>query len=147
MVPPRRRGPAVVLDRADPSRLVVYQTSPLTPSGDTTRPNFILDRITNGQLSFSAESGIGSATAPFSGTLPAFLRQVISRQGEAAESAARLKEGQDVVVNSLQQRMSNISDVNVDAEMANLLTLQNTYAANARVFSTVQQMFESLLRM
>jgi len=132
---------------ADPSRLVVYQTSPLTPSGDTTRPNFILDRITNGQLSFSAESGIGSATAPFSGTLPAFLRQVISRQGEAAESAARLKEGQDVVYNSLQERFNETSAVNIDQEMANLLSLQNAYAANARVASTVQAMLDILMKM
>ena len=80
-------------------------------------------------------------------TLTTYLGQVMTYQGQNAANADALKEGQDVVVNSLQQRMSTISDVNVDAEMANLLTLQNTYAANARVFSAVQQMFESLLRM
>jgi flagellar hook-associated protein FlgK len=31
--------------------------------------------------------------------------------------------------------------------MTNLLTLQNTYSANARVFSTIQQMFQTLLQM
>jgi flagellar hook-associated protein 1 FlgK len=132
---------------ADSTRLVVYQTSPLTPSGDTTRPNFILDRITTGQLSFSVQSGIGTASAPYSGTLPGFLRQVISRQGEAAESAARLKQGQDVVYNSLQQRFSDTSAVNIDQEMANLLNLQNAYAANARVASTVHEMLDILMRM
>lgn len=132
---------------ADPSRLVIYQTSPLTPAGDTTRPNFLLDRISNAQISFSPESGIGTTTAPYSGTLPAFLRQIISRQGEAAESAARLQEGQEVVFNSLQERFNEISAVNVDQEMANLLSLQNAYAANARVASTVQEMLDILMRM
>jgi flagellar hook-associated protein 1 len=132
---------------ADPSRLVVYQTSPLTPSGDATRPNFILDQMTNGQLTFPADTGVGSAAVPFTGSLPAFLRQVISRQGEAADSAAKLKEGQDVVFNSLQQRFNDTSAVNIDQEMTNLLNLQNAYAANARVASTVQAMLDILMKM
>ena len=43
--------------------------------------------------------------------------------------------------------MNTTSGVNVDQEMTNLITLQNSYAANARVFSTVQQMFQTLLQM
>jgi flagellar hook-associated protein 1 FlgK len=39
------------------------------------------------------------------------------------------------------------SAVNVDAEMANLLNLQNAYAANARVMSTVKEMLETLMAM
>jgi flagellar hook-associated protein 1 len=132
---------------ADPSRLVVYQTSPQTPAGDTTRANFILDRISNAQLSFSPEAGIGTTAAPFTGSLPAYLRQMISQQGEAAESASRLKEGQDVVFNSLQARFNDVSAVNIDVEMANLLNLQNAYAANARVASTVKEMLDTLMRM
>ena len=74
------------------------------------------------------------------------IRQVISQQGDAAQAAANLKEGQDVVFNSLQQRFNNISSVNIDEEMANLLNLQNAYAANARVMSTVKEMLDTLLR-
>jgi flagellar hook-associated protein 1 FlgK len=131
---------------ADPSRLVVYQTSPQTPAGDATRPNFILDRISNAQLSFSPDAGIGTTAAPFTGSLPAYLRQMISQQGEAADSASRLKEGQDVVFNSLKARFNDVSAVNIDVEMANLLNLQNAYAANARVASTVKEMLDALMR-
>ena len=35
-------NPALI---ADPTRLVVYQTSPLTDAGDATRPNFIVSQI------------------------------------------------------------------------------------------------------
>ena len=71
--------------------------------------------------------------APFSGSMPTFLRQVLSQQGEAAQAADELKQGQDVVFNSLQQRFNDGAAVNIDQEMANLLSLQNSYAANARV--------------
>ena len=40
----------------------------------------------------------------------------------AAEAAANLTKGQDVVFNALQQRFSDVSAVNIDQEMANLLT-------------------------
>jgi flagellar hook-associated protein 1 len=132
---------------ADPSRLVVFQTAPLTSAGDPTRPNFIYDQLTRATLTFSPASGIGAVATPFSGSLPEMIRQVMSYQGDAAEAAANLKEGQDVVFNSLQQRFNNASSVNIDEEMANLLSLQKAYAANARVMSTVKEMLDTLLRM
>jgi flagellar hook-associated protein 1 FlgK len=132
---------------ADASRLVVFQTSPLTSAGDPTRPNFIYDRLAAGSLSYSPASGVGTESAPFSGPLHAFMRQVISQQGEAAEAAENLNQGQQVVFNTLQQRFNDSAAVNIDEEMANLLNLQNSYAANARVLSTVKEMIEALLRM
>ena len=51
----------------------------------------------------------------------------------------------NVVVNALQTRFSDGAAVNIDVEMANLLTLQSAYGANARVMSTVKEMFEMLL--
>jgi flagellar hook-associated protein 1 FlgK len=130
---------------ADPSKLVTYQAG--TPVGDSTRPDFIFQRLTAGSMQFSPDTGIGTAGAPFSGSISTFLRQVISAQGEAADSANNLKAGQDVVQASLQQRFSDSSSVNVDQEMATLLTLQNAYAANARVLTTVKQMFDTLMQM
>ena len=132
---------------ANPTRLVVYQTSPLTASGDATRPNFLYDALSSASLTFSPQSGIGTTAAPFDGTLQSFLRQVISQQGQAAQAASDLKQGQDVVFNSLQKRFNDGAGVNVDEEMANLLTLQNVYAANARVLSTVKDMLDMLMRL
>lgn len=130
---------------ADPSKLVLYQGG--TPAGDTTRPDFIYQQMVSAQLSFQPNSGIGTAAAPFSGTLGSFISQVVSRQGEAATNADTLKQGQDVVLNSLQQRFSEEAGVNIDEEMTNLLNLQNSYAANARVMSVIRDMLDTLLRM
>jgi flagellar hook-associated protein 1 FlgK len=57
---------------------------------------------------------------------------------QAAEAASALRTG-------LEGRFSRVSGVDVDQEMAAMVMLQNSYAANARVMSAVQQMFEQLL--
>ncbi len=130
---------------ANPSSLVAYQAG--TPAGDNTRPDFMYQQLTGASLTFSPDTGIGTVTAPFVGSLTTYLRQVLSQQGEATTSANNLKQGQDVVLNALQQRFNDTSGVNVDQEMANLLTLQNSYSANARVLSAVKSMFDALLTM
>src|SRR6478736_418404 len=130
---------------ADSSNLIVYQAG--TPAGDDTRPNFIYQQLTAAAQAFSPTTGIGTVTAPFIGSIPTYLRQFISQQGEAASSADNLKQGQEVVLNSLQQRFNDASGVNVDEEMANLLTLQSSYAANARVVSAVKDMLDALMQM
>lgn len=130
---------------ADPSRLVMYDAGTL--AGDATRPAFILERLTQSSLDYSPQSGIGSPATPYSGSLSSFMRQVVSIQGDAAASAQSLSEGQALVLNSMQQRFDEKAAVNIDVEMATLLNLQNAYAANARVMTTVRDMIDILLRM
>jgi flagellar hook-associated protein 1 FlgK len=130
---------------ADPSKLVTYQTG--TPAGDATRPNFIYNQLANASLEFSPATGIGGTASPFQGTLSGFMSQVISTQSLATTAANSLQSGQDIVVNALQTRFNATSAVNIDTEMANLLTLQNNYGANARVMATVKQMLDALLQM
>ena len=130
---------------ADPSKLVLYQAG--TAAGDSTRPDFIYRQLTSASLTFSPDGGIGSANAPFTGSIGNYLRQVLTQQGEAASAADNLKQGQDVVLSNLQQRFNEQAGVNIDQEMANLLNLQNAYAANARVLSTVADMLATLLKM
>jgi flagellar hook-associated protein 1 len=128
-----------------PSDLVDYSST--TVAGDATRPNYLYSQLNNATLTFSPLTGIGSVTTPMTGTLSSYIGEVMTNQGQAAANATNLKQGQDVVVNSLQQTMNTDSGVDVDTQMTNLITLQNIYGANARVFSTVQQMFQTLLQM
>lgn len=129
---------------ADPSKLIAYLGS--TAAGDQARPAFMLDQLTSASLGYAPASGIGSAAAPFSATLPSYLRQVMSQQGNAAASAQSLSEGQRLVVDALQQRFNEGAAVNIDQEMSNLLVLQTAYGANARVFSAVHDMIDTLLQ-
>ncbi len=126
---------------------MVYQTSPLTNAGDSTRPNFLVDRLTNGVLNFSPQAGVGTVSAPYSSTLVSYMQQMISQQGDAASNADSLNQGQQVVVNSLQQRFADQSSVNIDEEMSNLLKLQTAYGANARVMTAIKDMLNQLMQM
>ncbi|MBB5047547.1 flagellar hook-associated protein 1 FlgK [Rhodopseudomonas rhenobacensis] len=131
---------------ADPSRLVVFSTSPLTASGDSTRADFITRQLTKSTYSYSPQTGVGSSSAPFKGTLLSYMQQFTAQQGAAAQSAAQVADGQTVVLNTLEKKFSDVSGVNMDEEMAHLLSLQNAYSANARVMSTVNQMYQTLMQ-
>jgi flagellar hook-associated protein 1 len=131
---------------ANPANLVVYQTAPTTPAGDPTRPTFIFGQLNNAQLTFAPHGGSGGQSAPFTATLAGYMGQVISQQSQAANAATNLQQGQDVVVNALQQRLNSDSGVNIDQEMSNLISLQTAYGANARVMSTIQQMMTALMQ-
>ena len=129
---------------SSPSSLVSYSST--TAAGDPTRPNFILNQLNNATLTFSAATGLGSTSAPYSGTLTNYMSAVISQQSQAANAATNLQQGQDTVLSALQQRFNDQSGVNIDTEMSNLIALQNAYGANARVMTTIQQMMTTLLQ-
>ncbi len=130
----------------DSSKFVVYNTSPLTTAGDTTRTDFLYTQLTAGLFTYSPQTGLGSRTSPLTGTLPTYLQQFLNLQSNAASSAQQLAQGQDVVVKTLQQKVNSTSGVNIDAEMANLIALQNSYAANAHVMSVLQSVMQTLMQ-
>jgi flagellar hook-associated protein 1 FlgK len=134
-------NPAVV---ASPASLVAYSST--AASGDPTRPDFLLNQMTQASLTFSPTTGIGTPTSPYSGTLSQYMSQLVSQQSQAANAASNVQQGQDAVVTALQQRFNDQSGVNIDTEMSNLIALQNAYGANARVMTTIQQMMQSLLQ-
>jgi flagellar hook-associated protein 1 FlgK len=127
-----------------PASLVAYASN--TASGDPTRPNFIFNQMTNAALTYSPTTGLGSAAAPYTGTLTQYMSQVVSQQAQAADAATNLQQGQDTVLTALQQRFTDQSGVSIDTEMSNLIALQNAYGANARVMTTIQQMMATLLQ-
>jgi flagellar hook-associated protein 1 FlgK len=136
-------NPAVI---ANPSSLTVYSTSPATASGDTTRADFINSQLTSGSFTYSPQTGVGSSMSPFTGTITSYLQQFLTQQANNATNATQLQQGQDVVVNTLQQTYSSTTGVNMDTQMSNLIALQNAYAANAHVMAVVQSMFSTLMQ-
>lgn len=132
---------------ADPSRLVVMQTTPTTTgSGDNTRPNFLRDQLKSAVVDFSPSSSLTGARVRYQTTAGQYLDRVIATQTQAASTAKTLSEGQDVVVSSLQERVADQSGVNIDKELSDLIELQNIYSANARMVSAVKDMFDILMR-
>jgi flagellar hook-associated protein 1 FlgK len=126
--------------------MTVYNTSPTTNAGDTTRSDFLYSQLTSGTFTYSPQTGLGTAATPFKGTLTGYMQQFLSLQSNASTTATQLQQGQDVVVNGLQQKMKSTSGVNIDTEMSNLISLQNTYSANAHIMSVVQTMMTTLMQ-
>ncbi|HAX91250.1 MAG TPA: flagellar hook-associated protein FlgK [Rhodospirillaceae bacterium] len=63
---------------------------------------------------------------------------------QAANNVATLKTTAENARSYLEERYSNETGVNVDNELVNLTTLQNSYAASAHVMSVVQDLFIKL---
>ncbi|WP_237152539.1 flagellar hook-associated protein FlgK [Oryzibacter oryziterrae] len=128
---------------ADPAHLVNYSSN--TQKGDNSRPQGILDSLSNITYHFSAETGIGSPSAPFSGSVEDFLSQVVSTQGAQQEMAKQLHDGQEVVTSNLQKRYDDSRKVDMDTELASLIKLQTAYSANARVMTVAKDMLDTLM--
>ncbi|GGE40493.1 hypothetical protein GCM10007276_17290 [Agaricicola taiwanensis] len=115
-----------------------------TLDSDTARPKFLRDAFEAAGRLFRPDTGIGGTT-PFSGSISAFARSIVETQGRNFEFAARIAEGQSVVLTSLRDRFAETSGVDIDQEMAKLLQLQTAYAANARVMTAVKDLMDQLL--
>lgn len=63
---------------------------------------------------------------------------------QAANNVGTLSDTASSQKSYMQQKYTNATNVNTDEEMVNLVTLQNVYAANARIISVVRDLFQIL---
>ena len=80
-------------------------------------------------------------------TVDNFVKQVLQSQANLTNRLNSLDTSQSVVLSSVQSRFSQSSAVNMDEELTNLTALQNVYAANAKVMTTVREMFSVLMQL
>ena len=128
----------------DPSQLVVYGTG--VSAGDPARASFIRDQLSKTTFSYTAPAAGGKINLSFTGTIQQFTAQVMTHQATEASIATSLQSGQTQLVKALQSRMEQESGVNIDEEMANLVVIQNSYGANARVMSAIRDMLNELIQ-
>jgi flagellar hook-associated protein 1 FlgK len=120
----------------------------------------LLDRVLTFSLGTEAAAGApwpaipvsglgpdGGLASPFLGTpgIEGYVARLTSAQAADRAAATAAKEEAGALRGTLEERFARQSGVDVDAEMAGLVALQNAYAANARVLSTVQAMWDQLL--
>ena len=128
---------------ANDTSLVVYGAGVLI--GDDARPLDMLARLSDNSRSYSAATGIGNATTPFNGSIDSFARRIVSVQAAQAQNASDNATAQATVSGALQEKFDSETGVNIDNEMSNLIIFQNAYAANARVISTIKELFDVLV--
>jgi len=135
---------------ADPDQLadgtLNTSASPGTPpfsgvgAGDGTTANAMSNAMSNNQ-SFTAAGYLGSASTSFS----SYAANLISDVANRASTASTNSTSAQATFNTFVTNYSSATGVNVDEQTANLVTLQNTYAASAKVISTVSAMFNALI--
>lgn len=128
----------------DPTLLVQYEAT--TPIGDNARPLDLLDRIERSSVEFGGENGIGSETNPFTGSVVAFAKNIISFQTSQSARADLNLTAQEAVTTSLREKYESDTGVNVDQELADLIALQQAFAANARVIAVTGELMDVLLQ-
>ena len=131
---------------ADSALLVNYQTTPTAnTANDPARAQFLANAFSSGTSYYDPSSGIGSTSTPFRGSVIDFVNQTVAYQGNQAEDAATYADSKEALTTNLAIRYEESYAVDLDAELAFMVQLENAYAANARVMQTIKELFEELL--
>lgn len=130
------------------------------PDGGPASFTTLIERVLDYTFGTEAQSGVGwgaiatgglgpdgTLSSPFAAatSLESYAALVTASQTADVAAAAASATSTGALVAGLEDRFAQASGVDVDTEMAAMVTLQNAYAANARVMSTVQAMWDSLL--
>jgi flagellar hook-associated protein 1 FlgK len=93
-----------------------------------------------------------AALGPTGAGLPAMDRSfsdygaaILSQNATEADSLKTRLDSKQAMTDQLTLKATAFSGVNIDEEMANLVTLQNSYAASAHLITTVTDMFDTLM--
>lgn len=79
-----------------------------------------------------------------SDTLSDYVGRFLGNSGLMARRAENQKQDNQALQLELNQRRQDVSGVNMDEELANLVVFQNAYNAAARILSSVQELYDSL---
>lgn len=90
----------------------------------------------DGTLSTGYDGGVG---------LVSLATTLTARQASVANTASDGLDNAQSAQTLLSTKLSDATGVSVDSEMSTIVTLQNAYAANAKVVSAAQTMFNALL--
>ncbi len=130
------------------------------PPGGAAGFTTLLDRVLDHALGQDASPGNPWAAFPSGGlgpdgtlssslggsrTLEDYATQLARAHTEARSEASSARENASLMQQGIAARIDKQSGVDTDTEMAAMVQLQNAYAANARVMSTAQAMWDTLI--
>ncbi|WP_337995990.1 flagellar hook-associated protein FlgK [Oleispirillum naphthae] len=108
-------------------------------SADNSIANAMAEAFTSA-ASFAEAGKIAAGTQSFS----AYATSILSQTSSEASRAASRSETQQTLTESLALKQGQISGVNLDEELTQLMIYQQAYTAAARVISTTQSLFDVL---
>jgi len=125
-------------------------TATTRPVGDNTLVTTLLSNVFDTNTVTFATTNLGpnsdvSTMLPPSASLAQFTREIVAYQSNERANLTTLLKGETTYRDSLANKISDQSGVNLDQEVSLLIQLQQTYGANARVITATNRMFEDLL--
>jgi len=97
-------------------------------------------KMLSGQVSFKQAGSLTSGNITFA----EYSSSIVSNASTQLSSVETDYQSQSDLKTALELKHSELSGVNLDEEMSNLLVFQQTYAASAKVISVTQQLFDIL---
>jgi flagellar hook-associated protein 1 FlgK len=109
-------------------------------AGDNSIVQAIANRF-NQTLSFGATGQLAAANKTFAD----YGASILALNSSQAQGTKDTLGWRKALFENLQHKAASISAVNLDEETANMVLLQNAYAASARVISTTAELFNVLM--
>ena len=138
-VDPSQGGDATLLrDGGIAGADYVYNTT-----GDASYTTRLQDLVaaTQSTQSFDAAAGLGTSAG-----LADYANASVSWLQSENQQASNAADYQNALATQAASALSNATGVNLDAEMTNMLSLENTYESSAKLLTTVNDMFSALLQ-
>ena len=100
-----------------------------------------LQELELAHLTFAATGKLGQ----MSGTVSQYAASILSNMGLMAEDATSREADAAALQQEIVKRRDDISGVNLDEELSNMVIYQNSYNAAARIITAVREMYDTLL--
>lgn len=131
----------------DPTQLALARFNPAAGVGEAAvtvgdnRGALAFDGLLSRAVAFKTAGDIAGFTTSFAD----YAAAIVSSQALEADRVASLKEDRTVLRDEIRAKRDAATGVNLDEELANLIVFQNAYNAAARIITTANQMFETLI--
>jgi flagellar hook-associated protein 1 FlgK len=134
---------------ADPAKLALADLDTSAATGTPAlsvadgRGAVSLQEIIDANISFAATDELAATST----TLSNYAGSILENAAINADQADKLQADRAALQEELQVRNDEISGVNLDEELSNMIIYQNAYNAAARMITTSQEMFDTLARL
>ncbi len=110
--------------------------------GDNSQIQSIANKF-NQALSFDSTGLLATSTR----TMSDYAAQILGFNSTQARIVSDTKVAREFLFENLSNKTQSVSGVNLDEEMANMIIIENAYAASARVISVTSELFDILTDM
>ena len=94
-------------------------------------------------FAFDTVGGLTGSTV----SLSDYAAQILAKSGLDAARAESLQSDRAALTGEFESRMQEVSGVNMDEELANLIIYQNAYNASAQIITTAREMYDVLINL